>query len=96
MNSPAAVQAALVIPWKAWAEDDATEVCHRAATLSWRRPTKEKEHVTSPLKWLNGKTKKQQHGESIWSESKERCVFVYVCLSVQALIVVYVYEKVEE
>lgn len=34
LNSPAAVQAALVIPWEAWAEDDAVEVCHRATTLS--------------------------------------------------------------
>ena len=35
-------------------------------------------------------------GSQYVCESKERCVFVYVCLSVQALIVVYVYEKVEE
>lgn len=34
LNSPGAVQAAPVIPWKARAEDDATEVCHRASTLS--------------------------------------------------------------
>lgn len=34
LNSPAAVQAALVIPWEAGAEDDAAEVCHRATTLS--------------------------------------------------------------
>lgn len=34
LNSPAAVQAALVIPWEAWAEDDAAEFCHGAATLS--------------------------------------------------------------
>lgn len=34
LNSPGAVQAALVIPWEAWAKDDATEVCHGAATLS--------------------------------------------------------------
>lgn len=35
LNSPGAVQAAPVIPWKPRAEDDATEVCHRASTLSW-------------------------------------------------------------
>lgn len=34
LDPPAAVQAALVIPWEAWAEDDAAEVCHRAATVS--------------------------------------------------------------
>lgn len=34
LNSPAAVQAALVIPWKARAENDTVEVCHRASTLS--------------------------------------------------------------
>jgi len=34
LNSPAAVQAALVIPWEAWAEYDTAEVCHRASTLS--------------------------------------------------------------
>lgn len=33
LNSPGAVQAALVIPWKAWTENDAAEVCHGASAL---------------------------------------------------------------
>lgn len=51
LNSPATVQAALVIPWEAWAEDDATELCHRATTLSWGRPTEEKKtcHLSTEL-----------------------------------------------
>lgn len=34
LNSPAAVQATLVIPWETWAKDDAIEVCHRVTALS--------------------------------------------------------------
>lgn len=34
LNSPATVQATLVISRESWAEDDAVELCHRATTLS--------------------------------------------------------------
>lgn len=34
LNSPGAVQATLVIPWKGWTENHTSEVCQRASTLS--------------------------------------------------------------
>lgn len=94
LNSPAAVQAALVIPWKAWAEDDAAEVCHGAATLSWGRPTKEKEHVTSPWSSSVGKQRKTMtRGLHIQGGQRALCLCVSESFStrINVTYVVHVY-----
>lgn len=80
LNSPAAVQAALVIPWEAWAEDDAAEVCHRAATLSWRETNQGERtcHVSTEMaQWENKET-------ATWGinmEGGQRALCLGVCVS---------------
>lgn len=80
LNSPAAIQAALIIPWKAWAENDATEGCQRATALSWGRPTMEDKHVRPSPKSSLWEQRKPLSMNVVKMEGEQRALFHLWCV----------------